>query len=81
MTNTAELKRLIELSGLKYKAIAEMLGLTYFGLQKKINNVNEFKAGEISALCRILNINDLKLRDSIFFANGVDSKSTKEKLA
>lgn len=76
MTDTTELKRIIKLSGLKYKAIAKMLGLTYYGLQKKINNENEFKASEISALCSILSINDSDSKDRIFFASKVELKST-----
>lgn len=67
MTNTAKLRKRIEESGLKYKFIAKSLGLTYLGLQKKINNDSEFKASEIAILCKILNINNLQEKEDIFF--------------
>ena len=67
ITNTKVLKTLIDESGLKYKAIAKSMGLTYYGLQKKINNDTEFKASEIAALCKILNIDNPKKKDEIFF--------------
>jgi hypothetical protein len=72
ITNTAKLKKLIDRSGLKYKAIAKSMGLTYYGLQKKINNITEFKASEIISLCKILNISNSKEKDEIFFANKRD---------
>ncbi|NYB73412.1 toxin-antitoxin system, antitoxin component, Xre family protein [Sedimentibacter hydroxybenzoicus DSM 7310] len=72
MTNTVELKRIIKISGLKYKVIAEKLGITYYALQKKINNINEFKASEISIMCNMLNIKDSNLKEKIFFATHVE---------
>ena len=72
MTNTDRLKGLISNSGLKYLAIAEKMGLTYYGLQKKINNVTEFKASEIAMLCDILKISNSEEKESIFFAQKVD---------
>lgn len=72
MTNTNLLEKRIEDSGLKYKFIAEKLGINYYTLRKKMNNVTEFTASEIDALCEILNINSLKERQKIFFAKSVD---------
>lgn len=69
MTDTNKLRKKIEESGLKYKYLAKSLGLTYFGLQKKINNDTEFKASEITTLCKILNINSPQEKESIFFKN------------
>ncbi|MPM32451.1 hypothetical protein SDC9_79013 [bioreactor metagenome] len=69
MTDTAELRKIINESGFKYKFIAKSLGLTYYGLQRKIDNESEFKASEISALCRILNINSAKEKETIFLKN------------
>ena len=69
MTNTELLKKKIEESGLKQTFIAEKIGLTRFGLYKKINNKNEFKASEIVLLCDVLHIISSKERDTIFFAN------------
>ena len=78
MTDTKELRKLIEESGLKYSAIADKMGLTYYGLQKKINNVNEFKASEIINLCEILKIDSLKDKERIFFNQNSDFKSRKQ---
>ena len=69
MTETKELKRIIKNKGLKYKYVAETLGLTYNGLRQKIENICEFKASEIRKMCEILNIGDPELIDRIFFAN------------
>lgn len=67
MTNTEALNGLISESGLKKKFIAEQLNLSAFGLQKKIENQNEFKTTEISILCKLLNISSLKQKEEIFF--------------
>ena len=76
MTNTKELLREIDNSGLKKSWIAEKLGLSYHGLQKKINNDNEFKASEIMILCEILHIASADRKEEIFFAHNVDKKAT-----
>ena len=76
MTNTAELKKIIDESGIKKKHIAQRLGLSYYGLQLKIEGKNEFKQKEITVLCDILNIDSLKQKDRIFFTQEVDEKST-----
>ncbi|MBS7225400.1 MAG: toxin-antitoxin system, antitoxin component, Xre family protein [Clostridiaceae bacterium] len=67
MTDTKLLREAIESRGLKYKYIAEELGITPYGLQKKIENESDFKAKEILALTRILGLSR-KERDRIFFA-------------
>lgn len=66
MTNTELLKAAIQKSGYKYKYIAEQLGLSTFGLQKKIENDTEFKASEIIALAKLLHLND-RMMKAIFF--------------
>lgn len=71
MTNTKLLRETIEKCGFKYKYIAEQLGLSTYGLQKKIDNENDFKAREISALTDILSLSR-KERDGIFFASKGD---------
>jgi hypothetical protein len=81
VTNTELLNQLIEESGLKKKYIAEQLGITGYGLQRKIENQSEFKSSEISILCNVLNITSLKQKEAIFFANQVDYKSTKKENA
>lgn len=72
ITNTTKLKKLIYESGLKYKSIAKSMGLTYYGLQKKINNITEFKASEIISLCKILNINNSEEKEEVFFTKQGD---------
>ena len=67
MTNTALLKAAIQKSGLKYKYLAEQLGLSTYGLQKNIENATEFKASEILALSKLLRFDDATLK-AIFFA-------------
>ena len=72
MTNSKLLREMIEKKGLKLKFIADKLGLSYYGLQLKIDNKNEFKASEVSALCDMLEISSLKKKEEIFFAKVVD---------
>ena len=43
MTDSKKLKEVIERSGLKYKAVAEQLNLSPYGLQKKINNIKDME--------------------------------------
>ena len=76
MTNTLLLENRIKSSGIKYKFIAEKMGLTYYSLRKKMDNVTEFTATEIDVMCDLLNLN-VKDRMAIFFAKIVDLKSTK----
>lgn len=72
MTDTKALNEIIEKSGLKKNYIAKCIGITAYGLSKKINNINEFKASEIETLCKLLKIDSLKDRQRIFFATEVD---------
>lgn len=74
-TNTTELRTRIDKSGLKYKFIAEKIGITPQGLLKKIENTNEFKASEIEKLCELLLIGDIE-RIGVFFAKDVELQST-----
>lgn len=75
MTNTEVLSKEISNSGITITAIAKKLGITREGFYKKLNNETEFKASEISAMQRILNLSNKK-RDDIFFAKEVEFKST-----
>lgn len=68
MTNTRLLCERILKSGLKRGFIAESLGITRTALSYKINNHSEFRASEITALCKLLGIDDPEERDTIFFA-------------
>lgn len=69
MTNTEKLNQYIEASGLKKNYIAKALGIVDATLARKINNAQDFKASEIDALCRLLGINSLEEKESIFFAS------------
>lgn len=73
MTDTDALRSLIKSNGIKLIYIAEQLGLSAYGLQLKIDNKTEFKAGEIAKLCEILGITSLREKEQIFFAKKVDS--------
>ena len=63
MTNTLKLRALILEKGYTQEQLAELLNVTSATLNYKINNRREFKASEIQALTRILDIQDV---DEIF---------------
>ena len=71
MTDTMTLRRRIEEAGLKYKYIANQLGLTPYGLQLKINNVFEFKVSESLSEQATDAFYD-KEKEEIFFASNVE---------
>lgn len=71
MTNSKKLNDEISESGITITAIAKKIGITREGFYKKLNNDTEFKASEITALQKILNLSNKK-RDEIFFANEVE---------
>ncbi|MGN0384567.1 MAG: toxin-antitoxin system, antitoxin component, Xre family protein [Lachnospiraceae bacterium] len=75
MTDTEALNEEISNSGITIKSIAQKLGITREGFYKKLNNETEFKASEISAMQKILNLSNKK-RDDIFFAQEVEYSST-----
>lgn len=67
MTDTTALRKAIEETGLKYGRIAKEMGISPYTLQKKIDNIVEFKASEIKKLSSLLSLSDAE-RSSIFFA-------------
>ena len=71
MTNTALLEQYIEKSGYRKSYIAAQLGLTAYGFSLKISNKSEFKASEITILCKLLKIT-ARDKEAIFFAKVVD---------
>lgn len=77
MTDSKELRSLIEEKGFKLKYVAEYLGLSSYGLSLKIDNKREFKASEVLALCELLEIRSLKKKEKIFFNLKDDLKSSK----
>jgi hypothetical protein len=67
VTNTSLLEQYIEKSGYKKSFIAEKLGITAYGFTLKVNNKSEFKASEMTILCKLLKIG-AKDKEAIFFA-------------
>jgi hypothetical protein len=67
MTDTETLRERIKVTGLKYKAIADRLGLSPYALQLKIDNKSEFKVSEVDALSMLLGLS-LREKNDIFFA-------------
>lgn len=76
MTDSVLLRNIIDANGYKLKFVAEYLGLSTYGLQLKIDNKHEFKTSEITALCDLLKITSLKMKEKIFFKEKDDLKST-----
>lgn len=67
MTNTKLLREKIDASGLKLQYIADQLGITRFGLYKKLQDGSEFKPSQIVKLCELLRIETAEEREQIFF--------------
>lgn len=67
MTDTKMLRDKINDRGLKYSFVAEQLGLTTYGFQRKVENDSEFKASEIQRLFILLDLSEEE-RNAIFFA-------------
>lgn len=67
MTNTLLLEMAIRRAKLTKKEAAQRLGLSVMGLYQKINNVTEFKAGEINQLYKMLNLSTLEEQQQNFF--------------
>ena len=68
MTDSAKLKDVIKSSGLKKNYIAERLGISPQGYQKKENGLIEFKASEVAIMKDILNLS-AKQTAEIFLSN------------
>lgn len=71
MTNSDLFREAVAKAGIKYKFLAKSLGITPYGLQKKIDNQSEFKASEIYTASEILNLSEQD-RNSIFFCKVSD---------
>lgn len=76
MTNTKLLNELIQRSGLKKVFIADKVGMTPVGLHNCITGKSEFKASHIRILCDLLGIDDLELKEAVFFAPFVANDAT-----
>lgn len=68
MTNTELLREKMAASGYKLRFIAAKAGLTYQGFLNKLNNEQEFKASEIMAISKLLNLTEAE-RTAIFFSD------------
>ena len=75
MTDTQALRSLVNAKGLKYKYIACQMGLSAYGLMKKIENKAEFKVSEVDKLSKLLELT-AKQKEKIFCAVEVELKST-----
>ena len=78
MVDTQRLNDRIDRSGLKKYYIASKIGLTTYGLQKKITNKTQFKANEIEGLCIVLQIETLEEKEKIFFSKNVGEMETEK---
>lgn len=78
MVDTQRLNDRIDRSGLKKYYIASKIGLTTYGLQKKITNQTQFKANEIEELCIVLQIETLEEKEKIFFSKNVGEMETEK---
>ena len=68
MTNVKLLGEKIKASGLKKAYIADKIGVSASTFSALMNNRAEFKASQISAICKILDIQDNAEIRAIFFA-------------
>lgn len=67
LTNTTKLRSKIDSKGLKYFFVATSIGMPRGTFYKKMNNELVFKADEIMAITKLLQLTK-KERDEIFFA-------------
>lgn len=67
-TNTELLKAAIDRSGLTITFLARVCGLSRVGFYNCMRNRAEFKGSQIGILCYYLRIDDLELKERIFFA-------------
>ena len=68
MTNVKLLNEKIKRSGLKKSYIAAQIGVAPNTLSSLLHNKAEFKARQISIICRVLDIKDPAEIRAIFFA-------------
>ena len=66
MTDTDKFKRAVTSRGLKYRFLAEKLGISRAALWMKINNETEFKVSEVTVLSNIMGLTRKEV-DEIFF--------------
>lgn len=67
-----KLNEIIKDSGITKVALAKKLNLSHQGLYSKLNGDSDFTRGEVEKLCHVLHIDDLELKESVFFNSKVD---------
>lgn len=72
MTNSLKLEMYIKRAGLTKRKVAALLGISEMSFYKKLNNITEFKAGEIFKLYKILKLKNLEEQQMLFFSKNVD---------
>ncbi len=78
MTDTELLWNIIDSKGIKRRAVAHAIGMSYQGFLNKMKHKRDFTATEIQRLCEFLNIESLEEKERIFFAGNVDGESTNQ---
>lgn len=66
MTNSLEFEIALKRSGLTKRELAKALNISEMSLYKKINNITEFKASELSKLYEIFALSTLEAQQKIF---------------
>lgn len=72
MTDSTAIREVIKSRGLKIKYVAKQMGLSAYGLQKKMDNKSEFKVSEVESFCKAVGGLDTSEQRRIFFASNVD---------
>lgn len=72
MTNSNALREIVRSRGLKLGYIAECIGISSYGLQRKIDNLSEFKTSEITAFSEAVGGLNFSEQKRLFFATDVD---------
>ena len=67
MTDTAKLRQPIRDAGYRLGYVAEVLGISQYTLQKKLDNDSEFKISEVDALAKLLGLTPTE-KNALFFA-------------
>ena len=77
MTNTEKLQGRMREKKFTIKSLASEMGLSATALFNKIHNKREFLVSEVQSLSKALSLDDADIQ-IIFFADGVELKSTNE---
>lgn len=67
VTDTAKLRQRIKDAGYRLGYVAEVLGISQYTLQKKLDNDSEFKISEVDALAKLLGLTPAE-KNELFFA-------------